>query len=269
MGTAEHTRFTSFILPRAPRELTFDETVAKLTLFGRTESLLSKRYKCLDPIPLNKARLRPNLQFTTSDEILPELGKAKVFSTVDARKGLWHVELDDHSSKLTTFWTPFGRYRWLRHPFGIAPVPEIFQMKILEVIDGLPNVECIADDLLIYGTGETLEEALANHNSCLKMLFQRLEQRNVKLNKDKLNLCQSSVKFYGHVLTNKGWQPDESKISAIRNYPKPLNSKAVHTFIGMVNYLSRFVPNLSTNLTHMRKLIANNQQWQWTEIEQK
>ena len=66
---------------------------------------------CLDPIPLNKALLRPNLQFSTFDEILPELEKAKVFSTVDARKGFWHVLLDEDSSKLTTFWTPFGRYR--------------------------------------------------------------------------------------------------------------------------------------------------------------
>ncbi|XP_053687067.1 uncharacterized protein K02A2.6-like [Sabethes cyaneus] len=81
---------------------------------------------CLDPVPLNKALKRPNLQFVTLDEILPELGKAKIFSTVDAKKGFWHVELDESSSKLTTFWTPFGRYRWTRLPFGIAPAPEIF-----------------------------------------------------------------------------------------------------------------------------------------------
>ncbi|XP_058816047.1 uncharacterized protein K02A2.6-like [Topomyia yanbarensis] len=133
---------------------------------------------CLDPIPLNKALKRPHLQFVTLDEILPELDKAKVFSTVDAKKGFWHVVLDEPSSKLTTFWTPFGRYRWTRLPFGIAPAPEIFQMRLQEVIQGLKGVECIADDLLVYGTGDSLEEALIDHNNCLEMLLTRLEEHN-------------------------------------------------------------------------------------------
>ena len=166
-------------------------------------------------------------------------------------------------------WTPFGRYRWLRMPFGIAPAPEIFQKKMKEVIEGLENVECKADDLLIYSTIETLEEALIKHNRCLEKLFCRLAERNVKINRDKLNLCQTSVKFFGHVITNQGLQPDEAKISAIRNYPTPSDSKAVHRFIGMVNYLSRFIPNLSTNLTNLRKLIIKDQPWRWTEVEQK
>ncbi|XP_065074181.1 uncharacterized protein K02A2.6-like [Ochlerotatus camptorhynchus] len=89
--------------------------------------------------------------FVTLDEILPELDQAQVFSTVDARKGFWHVELDERSSKLTSFWTPFGRYRWLRLPFGISSAPEIFQTKLQEIIQGLDGVECLADDLLIYG----------------------------------------------------------------------------------------------------------------------
>ncbi|XP_058827893.1 uncharacterized protein K02A2.6-like [Topomyia yanbarensis] len=222
---------------------------------------------CLDPIPLNKALKRPHLQFVTLDEILPELGKAKVFSTVDAKKGFWHVVLDEPSSKLTTFWTPFGRYRWTRLPFGIAPAPEIFQMRLQEVIQGLKGVECIADDLLVYGTGDSLEEALIDHNNCLEMLLTRLEEHNVKLNRSKLKLCQTSIKFYGHVLTNQGIKPDESKIATIRNFPTPTNRKEVHRFIGMVNYLSRFIKNLSANLTNLRKLISESVPWQWTSVE--
>ena len=99
--------------------------------------LVSKKEKlriCLDPIPLNQALKRPNYQFATIDEILPELGKAKIFSTVDTKKGFWHVKLNEKSSKLTTFWTPFGRYRWLRMPFGIASAPEIFQIKMQNMV---------------------------------------------------------------------------------------------------------------------------------------
>lgn len=223
---------------------------------------------CLDPIQLNKALRRPNLQFVTLDEILPELGKARVFSTMDAKKGFWHVVLDEQSSKLTTFWTPFGRYRWTRLPFGIAPAPEIFQIKLQEVIDGLDGVECIADDLLIYGIGDTIEEALTNHNTCLEKLLCRLEHHNMKLNKSKLKLCERSVKFYGHLLTDEGLKPDESKIEAIREYQRPCNRKEVHRFIGMVTYLGRFIRNLSANLTNLRKLIPETQPWRWTSVEE-
>ncbi|XP_058827487.1 uncharacterized protein LOC131687427 [Topomyia yanbarensis] len=141
------------------KETRHTEWVSNIVLVKRKEQATDSIRICLDPIPLNKALKRPHLQFTTIDEILPELGKAKVFSTADARKGFWHVVLDEDSSRLTTFWTPFGRYRWTRLPFGIASAPEIFQMKLQEVIQGLPGIECIADDLLIYGSGDTLKEA--------------------------------------------------------------------------------------------------------------
>ncbi|XP_058827049.1 uncharacterized protein K02A2.6-like [Topomyia yanbarensis] len=161
------------------KETQHTDWVSNIVLVKRKEQKSESVRICLDPIPLNKALKRPHLQFTTIDEILPELGKAKVFSTADARKGFWHVVLDERSSRLTTFWTPFGRYRWTRLPFGIAPAPDIFQMKLLEVIEGLHGVECIADDLLIYRIGDTLEEALENHNVCLEKLLVRLEKCNV------------------------------------------------------------------------------------------
>lgn len=84
---------------------------------------------CIDPVMLNKALKRPHYQMPTVDELLPELSNAKVFTTVDAKCGFWQISLDEESSRLTTFWTPFGRYRWLRMPFGISPAPEIFQKK--------------------------------------------------------------------------------------------------------------------------------------------
>lgn len=105
---------------------------------------------CIDPIILNKALKRPHYQMPTMDELLPELSKAKVFTTVDAKNGFWQVSLDDESSRLTTFWTPFGRYRWLRMPFGISPAPEIFQKKLHEAIHGLRNVRAFAVDVLFF-----------------------------------------------------------------------------------------------------------------------
>ena len=63
----------------------------------------------------------------TVEDILPDLAKAKVFSMVDARNSFWNLRLDSPSRALATFDTPFGRYRWIRLPFGISPSMEIFQ----------------------------------------------------------------------------------------------------------------------------------------------
>ena len=82
---------------------------------------------CIDPQPLNKALKRSQYQMPILEDILPELSKAKIFSVLDVKNGYWHVRLDEPSSKLTTFNTPYGRYRWNRLPFGITPAPETFK----------------------------------------------------------------------------------------------------------------------------------------------
>jgi hypothetical protein len=229
----------------------------------------SKFRLCLDPIPLNKALKRPNFQFTTLDEMLPELSKAKVFSSVDAKKGFWQCRLTEESSKLTTFWTPFARYRWLRLPFGLCSSPEIFQQQLTSLLKDLKGIEIIADDILIYGVGETMEEAVVDHNIKFENLLKRLREINCKLNKDKVNLLRTSVKFYGHMLTNEGLKVDTSKVEAISKMPTPTSSKEVLRFLGMVGYLSRFINNLSVQATHLRRLTRQDVDFVWSEAEDK
>lgn len=223
---------------------------------------------CLDPILLNQAIRRPNRQFTTIDEILPELTKAKIFTTVDASKGFWQVELDDESSVLTTFSTPFGNYRWLRLPFGISSSPEIFQMKLSEAMVGLKSTEALADDILIFGCGDSIEEAMIDHNIKLEALLLAMRKNNCKLNREKLKLCQKKVKFFGHYLTTDGLKPDDSKIRAIKEFPVPKDKKALQRFLGMVTYLGRYIDNLSQQTATLRKLTLNRAEWNWQQEEQ-
>ena len=81
---------------------------------------------CLDPKDLNRAVQRPKFQMPTLEDLLPELSKARIVSSFDAKEGFYQVSLDEESSKLTTFWTPLGRYRYVRMPFGISLAPEVF-----------------------------------------------------------------------------------------------------------------------------------------------
>lgn len=238
---------------------THSDWVSNIVIVNRNDKLRI----CIDPIDLNKALKRVNYQMPTVDEILPELGNAKIFSTVDAKKGFWQLPLDENSSKLTTFWTPYGRYKWNRVPFGISPAPELYQMVQHEIVEGLQGVECICDDILIYGCGNTEEEAILDHNIKLRNLMQRLREKNLKLNRDKVKLCQKEVRFFGHVLTNEGVKPDPEKISAVTNMPKPSNVKETQTFLGMITYLAKYLPNLSTVAAPLRDICKLDSTFEW------
>ena len=94
---------------------------------------------CLDPKDLNKALLRSPHPMTTIDDVIPQLANVKVFSVLDAKDGFWQVELEEESSYLTTFWTPFGRYRWLRMPFGLSSSSDEFQRRQNNALEGIPG----------------------------------------------------------------------------------------------------------------------------------
>ena len=110
---------------------------------------------CIDPRPLNQVLKRETHQLPILDDLMPELVRAKIFSTVDLTAGYWHCILDHESSLLTTFATPFGRYRWKRLPFGLSASSEIFQKQVSQALEGLDGILNITDDVLIYGEKRT------------------------------------------------------------------------------------------------------------------
>ncbi|KAK3736238.1 hypothetical protein QZH41_019803 [Actinostola sp. cb2023] len=95
---------------------------------------------CIDPREFNKALKRETYQLPILDKILPELAQAEVFLTVDLLSGFWHCVLDEESSILTTFATPYGRYRWRRLPFGLNVSSEIFQRNVNQALEGLEGM---------------------------------------------------------------------------------------------------------------------------------
>ena len=219
---------------------------------------------CIDPRPLNKALKRETYQLKVLDEILPDLAQAKVFSTVDLRSGYWHCVLDEESSLLTTFATPYGRYRWCRLPFGLSASSEIFQKRVNQALEGLNGVLDIVDDILVYGIGESIEEANADHDKNLEAL------RGMALNKDKLMLKRKEVPFMGHILTDKGVKIDpENGLKLYKKCRSQKTWKGVQRLNGFVNYLAKFLPRLADEMEPMRRLTRKNIEWEWTDEQDK
>ncbi|XP_061193379.1 uncharacterized protein K02A2.6-like [Saccostrea echinata] len=128
------------------------EKIQQPTEWVNSMVVVEKPYKvriCLDPRDLNKAVRREHFPMKTVEEVASKVAGASVFSTLDASSGFWHIQLDEESSKLTTFNTPFGRYKYLRMPMGINSAPEIFQRTVSQLFEDIDGCEIIMDDILV------------------------------------------------------------------------------------------------------------------------
>ena len=217
---------------------------------------------CVDLTKLNESVHRERHPLPAVDQVLAQLAGAKVMSKLDANAGFWQIPLSEESSRLTTFITPFGRYRFHRLPFGISSAPEHFQRRMSEILTGIPGVVCMMDDILVYGA--TLEE----HDKHLREVLQRLQKAGMTLNREKCQFAQTSVRFLGHVIDSAGVRPDPDKIQAIKEFQQPKNVGDVRRYLGMVNHLSKFAPNLAETTQPMRELLIKDNLWTWGEAQQ-
>ena len=223
---------------------------------------------CINPQQLNKALKRSHYPFPVIEDVLPDLSDAKVFSKADLKDGFLQIELDEESSKLTTFQSPWGRYRWLRLPFGVSPAPEYFQMKFHQNLEGLKGVYDIADDVTIVRKGVTNEEALKDHDQNLTNFLEHCRERNIKLNKAKFEVKCREVPFIGHVLSSEGLKPDPAKIEAIIKMDKTEDVAGVQRIVGMVKYLSKFLQGLYDMCEPLRRLTHKDATWIWSSKQE-
>ena len=168
---------------------------------------------CLDPKDLNKAIERNQWYSRTINDILPELAKSKYKTQRCNIRVLTCTRLA--SSLLTTFNTPWGKYRWLRLPFGLKIASDVFQERLDRVLRLLEGVHGIADDILTHGETEV------QHDGRLLTLLETARMNNLSLNPDKIQFKATDCKFFGHRLTPEGLKPDPEKVKAIIKMPAP------------------------------------------------
>ena len=150
-------------------------------------------------------------------------------------------------------------------PFGLAISSEIFQKKLHFALDGLPGVICVAVDVLVYGNGENVKDAVLDHESKLKLLLDHCRMRGIKINCEKVELRKSEITFLGHKVTSSDLKADPAKIEPIVKIPVPTSVNEVLKLNGMVNYLANFMPKLSDVMEPIRRLTKKDAEWIWTE----
>ena len=212
---------------------------------------------CLDPKDLNKAVKREYYSAPTIETISSKLSGMKVFTVIDMTNCYWHKKLDEDSSYLCTFNTPYGRYKFNRLPFGICCASDVAQKMVDEHFADIPGVLAVYDDITV--AGKTLEE----HDTALKLVLERARQRNIKFNKSKVQLRVEQVKYLGHIISADGFRPDPAKIQAINEMPTPTCKEDLQRLLGMVNYLAQYIPNTSEVVAPLRGLLRQDIEWTW------
>ena len=153
-------------------------------------------------------------------------------------------------------------------PFGICSAPEVFQRRIHELIEGLQGVEVVADDFVMVGCGNTLQDAVTDHDQNLGVFLQRCAARGLKLNSNKVQLRKQEVTFIGHMAMDKGFRADPAKVHAIFGMPRPVDVARVQHLLGMFQYLAKFLPHLSDITKPLRDLTHKEVEWVWDQPQQ-
>ena len=146
--------------------------------------------------------------------------------------------------------------------FGINAASEIFQNAIEEILTGLPGCKNISDDIIVFG--KTQRE----HDENLRGLLQRLQQHDVRLNKEKCSFSKSEIKFYGYIFSKNGIKADPGKIKAITDMSKPKNVSEVKSLLRMAQYVSRYIPDYATITTPLRLSTKQETPRLWADEQQ-
>lgn len=208
---------------------------------------------CVDMRRANMAILRENHPLPTMDKLLPKMKDAKFFSKLDIKDAFHQLELHPNSRHITTFITSKGLYRYKRLMFGITCAPEIFQKTLERMLLKCEGCINFIDDILIFGKDK--EE----HDQRLERVLKTLEENDVVLRKDKCLINKTEIQFLGHAFSEKGVKPLQKYVSSIQGFRPPNNIGELQSFLGLLNFVSKWIPNLATTTEPLKELLRKKQ----------
>ena len=217
---------------------------------------------CIDMREANKAITREKHPMPTVEDLMADLNSSVVFSKLDLSNAYHQLELEEDSRYITTFSTHMGLWRYKRLLFGVNAASEIFQKRIADLLSDIPGAKNISDDIIVHGKSQ------ADHDHALKLTLDRLSSSGAKLNKDKCIFSVNKITFFGHVFSNAGVSADPEKVKSIVGQSPPQNSAEIRSFLGMTQYVARYIPHYATLTEPLRRLTRQDVPWRWSRDEQ-
>lgn len=179
------------------------------------------------------------------------LPSCKIFSTIDIERAFHHIPVRSEDIEKTATITPFGLYEWTKMPFGLRNAAQTFQRFMDGLLQDCPFAFAYLDDVLVAS------KSPQEHEEHLRRILDILKENKISIKHEKCQWRKQSVKFLGHTISQEGCSPLREKVAAIESFPKPHNQKELRSFLGMVNFYNRFLPNAATVMSPLYALITS------------
>ncbi|XP_054287577.1 uncharacterized protein K02A2.6-like [Macrosteles quadrilineatus] len=208
---------------------------------------------------INKHMLPDKYPMPTFEEITSKLTGGQEFSVIDLKDAYLQMEVEPSAQQYLIISTHKGFFKYKRLPFGIKIATGVFQCKMDQVLAGLHGVACLLDDVIV--TAPTREE----HIERVKEVLRRFQESGIRVQTSKCKWFQDSVNYLGHRIDRAGIHPTTEHLEAVKNMQSPKNVKELRSFLGSINYYSKFIPHLQSLCVPLHKLLKKGVKWHWNE----
>ena len=206
---------------------------------------------------INRVSRLDNYPIPKTEDLLAMIGGGEKFSKLDMSQAYQQLLLEEDSKKYLVINTHKGLFAYNRLPYGVSSAPGIFQRVMENLLQGIPFMVVRVDDVLVSGKND------AEHLNNLEEVFRRLADANLRLNKVKCVFMAPEVTYCGHVIDRNGVRTVPEKVQAIVEAPSPQTVAQLQSYLGMLNFYHRYLPNIATVLAPLHMLLKGGMKWQW------
>ena len=214
---------------------------------------------CGDFRKLNRVCQVPAFPIPRVDVLLDSLGGNSLFSVLDLKSGYNQMSIRKEDRSKTSITLPFGLWQYTTCPYGLSGAPSSFARLLSLVLGDLAPTDAVSyfDDILVFsGDFDT-------HLLRLEKVFRRLSAANLTLNLSKCKFFQSEITYLGHVVSSDGVSPDPEKVDKVKDWPVPMNEKALSQFLGLATYFKRYIKDFAAIAAPLHHLTRKDVDFHW------